>query len=124
MNLLLVHQNFSGRFRHLAPALAQEGHTVLAHGTHDRLSARWQGVRYARYPDKRTSSPAIHTWAVDLETKIYRGGLGAFAHSVSGRYLPADTWKAVFPGAVQPLIAEHDWQRVCLPAQRAWSLTY
>ncbi|MDP1649357.1 MAG: hypothetical protein Q8M01_14310 [Rubrivivax sp.] len=30
MNILFVHQNFPGQFRHLAPALAQAGHAVHA----------------------------------------------------------------------------------------------
>ena len=30
MNILFVHQNFPGQFKHLAPALAQQGHKVVA----------------------------------------------------------------------------------------------
>jgi hypothetical protein len=30
MNLLLIHQNFPGQFKHLAPALARNGHRVVA----------------------------------------------------------------------------------------------
>jgi hypothetical protein len=28
--VLLVHQNFPGQFRHLAPALTRQGHQVMA----------------------------------------------------------------------------------------------
>lgn len=34
MNILFVHQNFPGQFRHLAPALAARGHRVWAMGMH------------------------------------------------------------------------------------------
>jgi len=30
MNILFIHQNFPGQFKHLAPALAKLGHWVLA----------------------------------------------------------------------------------------------
>ena len=30
MNLLFIHQNFPGQFKHLAPALANAGHDVRA----------------------------------------------------------------------------------------------
>jgi hypothetical protein len=30
MKILLIHQNFPGQFKHLAPALVQRGHTVVA----------------------------------------------------------------------------------------------
>jgi hypothetical protein len=30
MNILLVHQNFPGQFKHLAPAMARQGHRVVA----------------------------------------------------------------------------------------------
>jgi len=30
MNILFVHQNFPGQFKHLAPAMASQGHRVVA----------------------------------------------------------------------------------------------
>ncbi len=30
MNILFIHQNFPGQFKFLAPALVQQGHTVVA----------------------------------------------------------------------------------------------
>ena len=30
MKILFIHQNFPGQFKFLAPALVQQGHTVLA----------------------------------------------------------------------------------------------
>jgi hypothetical protein len=42
---LFVHQNFPGQFRHLAPALAAEGHEVVALGMVD-APEQLKGVRY------------------------------------------------------------------------------
>jgi hypothetical protein len=35
MKFLFVHQNFPGQFRHVAPALAAQGHEVWAMGMHE-----------------------------------------------------------------------------------------
>jgi hypothetical protein len=39
MKLLFIHQNFPGQFKHLAPALAQQGHTVVDRGANARAFA-------------------------------------------------------------------------------------
>lgn len=44
MRVLLIHQNFPGQFRHLAPALAAAGHGVVAIGNRTDRSAT-PGVR-------------------------------------------------------------------------------
>lgn len=73
MRLLFVHQNFPGQFRHLAPALVQQGHqiTALAWGTGE--PEQWQGVSCHRYSASRGSTAAIHPWVADFETKVIRG---------------------------------------------------
>ena len=70
MNLLFVHQNFPGQFKHLAPALAKAGHRVEA------LAIDGAGLRdiaLHRYRPVRGSSANIHPWAADFETKVIRG---------------------------------------------------
>ena len=47
MRILFVHQNFPGQFLHLAPALAQRGHEVLA--LTDERNERPSAVRVVRY---------------------------------------------------------------------------
>lgn len=47
MKILFVHQNFPGQFLHLAPALAQRGHEVLA--LTDAKNNRPSSVRVVRY---------------------------------------------------------------------------
>ena len=70
MNVLFVHQNFPGQFKHLAPALAKAGHRVEAMGI-DGAGVR--DIAMHRYRPTRSSSANIHPWATDFETKIIRG---------------------------------------------------
>ncbi len=69
--VLLVHQNFPGQYLHLAPALVRAGVQVTAVGM--RELAPPAGVRYVRYRPQRSSSPGIHPWVGDFETKVIRG---------------------------------------------------
>jgi glycosyltransferase involved in cell wall biosynthesis len=73
MRILFVHQNFPGQFLHLAPALARDGHQVAALTLRETLPQVWQGVRIHRYRVPRGSTPGIHPWVGDFETKVIRG---------------------------------------------------
>jgi glycosyltransferase involved in cell wall biosynthesis len=72
MNLLLIHQNFPGQFKHLAPALVKNGHRVVAMPMKSQAPSHWQGVALHPYMPRRGSTPGIHPWAVDFETKTVR----------------------------------------------------
>src|SRR5690349_15984252 len=70
MNLLFVHQNFPGQFKHLAPALAAAGHRVVA------LAIDGPGlpdIEIHRYRPQRSTTRDIHPWAAEFETKVIRG---------------------------------------------------
>lgn len=71
MRLLFVHQNFPGQYRHLAPALAAQGHEVHALAINQQPGL--PGVRLHLYKVARGSSRNIHPWAVETETKVLRG---------------------------------------------------
>lgn len=71
MRILFVHQNFPGQFKHLAPALATQ-HEVVAFTMQNNMPAEWQGVRLISYQATRGSTPNIHPWIGDFETKIIR----------------------------------------------------
>ena len=73
MNILFVHQNFPGQFKHLAPALASAGHRVLAMTMREVRERFWNGVELVPYGASRSSTPGIHPWVVDWETKVIRG---------------------------------------------------
>jgi len=72
MKLLVLHQNFPGQFKHLAPALAAEGHEVVALTLQKVPATTWQGVRLMPYAVARGTSPTVHPWVADFETKVIR----------------------------------------------------
>ena len=80
MNILFVHQNFPGQFKHLAPALAKDTrHTVVALTMQAQAAPTWQGVQCVRYAAQRGNTPGIHPWLIDMESKTIRAeaALGA-----------------------------------------------
>lgn len=73
MNILFVHQNFPGQFKFLAPALVQQGHTVVAMTMQKSSGTPWQGVKLVHYATSRGTTPNVHPWVADFETKTIRG---------------------------------------------------
>jgi glycosyltransferase involved in cell wall biosynthesis len=73
VNILFIHQNFPGQFKHLAPALVKAGHSVSALTMQKLQQPEWQGVRLSAYAAARGSTPGIHPWVTDFETKVIRG---------------------------------------------------
>jgi glycosyltransferase involved in cell wall biosynthesis len=71
MRVLFIHQNFPGQFRHLAPALAAQGHEVRALVLSPRQISL-AGVNVHQYAVQRTNGRAVHPWAVDFESKTIR----------------------------------------------------
>ncbi|MEA5423972.1 glycosyltransferase [Synechococcus sp. CCY9202] len=70
MELLLIHQNYPGQFRYLAPALGRLGHNVSALGASPAKPA--QRASHLQYP---WSTPSLPADLVDpaLETSLLRG---------------------------------------------------
>jgi glycosyltransferase involved in cell wall biosynthesis len=73
MRILFIHQNFPGQFRHLAPELARCGHDVTALSMVKDAPREWRGVRMVSYRASRGSTPGIHPWVGDIESKTIRG---------------------------------------------------
>ena len=74
MNILFIHQNFPGQFKHLAPALAAiKGNDVRALTMRDLGVTDWQGVQVIRYGTDKKNTAGIHPWILDWETKVIRG---------------------------------------------------
>lgn len=72
MKILFIHQNFPGQFRHLVPALIAQGHQVAATVMSSTpVNAPPNLTVYTYYP-KRRSTPNIHPWLIDMETKTIR----------------------------------------------------
>jgi glycosyltransferase involved in cell wall biosynthesis len=72
MNILLIHQNFPGQFKHLGPALVARGDRVAALTLRAKERGRWQGVEVYPYKVAGRSAPQIHPWLADFETKLLR----------------------------------------------------
>ncbi len=74
MNILLVHQNFPGQYRHLAPYLARQGHRVVAVGERRRgREIRIPGVRYVAYDPPRGATSSTHHYLRATEANVRRG---------------------------------------------------
>lgn len=72
MNILFIHQNFPGQFKHLAPALAAQGHRCVALTLRVKEPTTWQGVRVLPYGVQRRQGQGIHPWVQDFDTKVIR----------------------------------------------------
>ncbi len=70
MNVLFVHQNFPGQFKHLAPALARQSHRVVA--LHINACPHMPGVQLVRYQPQGRAGQDTHRWVRDLEIKTLR----------------------------------------------------
>ena len=75
MKILFIHQNFPGQFKFLAPALVKQGHEVFAMTMTAKSPEmkEWQGVKMLPYKASRGSTPNVHPWVADFETKVIRG---------------------------------------------------
>ena len=72
MNILFIHQNFPGQFKHLAVALAARGHSVTALTLRVKEPATWRGVRVLPYTIQRKGGQQLHPWLVDMDSKVTR----------------------------------------------------
>ncbi|HCW93500.1 MAG TPA: glycosyl transferase [Flexistipes sinusarabici] len=73
-DILFIHQNFPGQFKHLAPALASDPvHNVVALNITGMKSSEWRNIKVIRYPVTKASSEDIHPWVLDFESKVIRG---------------------------------------------------
>jgi glycosyltransferase involved in cell wall biosynthesis len=73
MQILFIHQNFPGQFKHLAPALVSAGHRVVAMTMEQVRVPEWKGVTLVPYQAQRGTTANIHPWVGDLESKVIRG---------------------------------------------------
>ena len=90
MNIVCIHQNFPGQYRHLAPVLLERGDTVTAIG--GPTSRALPGIPLHRYdPLPAGGVPACHPWAADLQTKCLRAeAVAVLLDSLRGEGLQPD----------------------------------
>lgn len=106
MNILFVHQNFPGQYKHLAPALTKRGHRVVALGIGDR---KIPGIEYFHYRPKRGTSDNTHPWVTDFEAKVIRAEACANAcNELKRRSFKPDVI-CVHPGWGEALLLREVW---------------
>ncbi|MBR8826414.1 MAG: glycosyltransferase family 4 protein [Gomphosphaeria aponina SAG 52.96 = DSM 107014] len=71
MKILFLHPNFPAQFRHLAVALAREGHHVIF-GT-NRQEGQLPGVNKVMYGMSREARPETHHYVRTLENAVLQG---------------------------------------------------
>lgn len=70
LRFLFVHQNCPGQFKHLAPALASEGHDVVFISQKGKPTP--VGVKKVEYEPHRKVTPKIHPYLVGTEAAILK----------------------------------------------------
>lgn len=71
LKILFVHQNCPGQFKHLAPALARDGHDVVFIGQKDKPTP--PGVKRLEYEAHRKVTPKIHPYLAGTEAAVLNG---------------------------------------------------
>lgn len=72
MNILFIHQNFPGQYKHLSRALAAQGHRVIALTPRVKEKAVWGGVTILPYRINAATGKDVHNWLIDTDTKVKR----------------------------------------------------
>ena len=70
MRLLLVHQNFPGQFRDLAPALCDRGHELKAIGSSQRPSD--PRIEIMRYEHNLGERSGMHPHSLEIDEWVHR----------------------------------------------------
>ena len=83
MKILLVHQNFPGQFRELAPELLLRGHDVRSLSM--RAEGKIGGVLNHSYKPERSSTRDLHPWLVNTESALIRAEAAARAADLIAR---------------------------------------
>ena len=71
MNILFLHQNYPGQYKHLLPYCGGKGHTVLAMGNRNPKLFP-PGFPFQHYSYDRSTSSDIDLYARDFESKMIR----------------------------------------------------
>jgi glycosyltransferase involved in cell wall biosynthesis len=120
MNILFVHQNFPGQFKHLAPVLgADPAHRVVAFTMRDPV--KMPGVQVVQYRPGKGNTPGVHPWVSDIEAKVIRGAV-AFKAALKMRDEHGFTPDLIFAhhGWGEALFLKEVWPRARLLLYCEW----
>ncbi len=101
MNILFVHNNFPGQFRHLAQALARDPKMTVI-GVGSATSRPVPGVRLVKYSLNSVDVSATHPFARRFDVECYRAEqvLYSLTSLVSSGFVP----DVIVAGAVAELV--------------------
>ena len=128
MKCFVVHQNYPGQFKFLSPALATDGHQIIAtrlvnakgHDAGLGSTKSLGGVEVHRYATSRSSTLKAHPWALDFETKVIRGqALFDKAKELRSHGFNPDLIVA-HPGWGEALFLQHVWPKAKLAIFCEW----
>jgi len=75
MNILFVHQNFPGQFKHIAPILGADSRNRVVAFTMVKNPRPIPGVQTVSYQPGRGTHVHTHPWVQDFEAKVIRGNV-------------------------------------------------
>ena len=116
MHLLLIHQNFPGQFRDLAPLWLAAGHQVRAIGSEQQppRGEHWEGLIYHRYHFENRDEPSLKERAAGVALlcrQLLESGVRpdlVLAHSAWGEALQLRRiWGSAMPIVVYPELWGH-----------------
>lgn len=93
MNILFLHQNYPGQYKHLLPYCGGRGHRVLAMGNRNPKEFP-ESFPYQHYSYDRSTSQGIDPFALDFEAKMIR------ARSCAKRAVLMRDQKNVYPDVI------------------------
>ncbi len=109
MRILFIHQNFPGQYKHLAKALAAQGHECVSLTLRVKEPTTWHGVRLLPYSLPNNAHQKTHPWVLDFDTKITR----AHACFEAARKMKEDGFNPdlilAHPGWGEPLFLSDLW---------------
>lgn len=121
MNIVFVHQNFPGQFKHIVPAMVAKGtHRVVAFTMTDEPRAP-RGVMTVGYRPARGNARGVHPWVSDFESKVIRGEVAMkAARKVRDEHGFVPDLIFVHPGWGESLFLKEIWPRARLLLYSEW----
>ena len=69
MNILFIHQGFSGQYKHIIKELAKnDENNIVGLGITPLKDTLPDGVKYYQYNISRGNTPGIHEWLLDMDS--------------------------------------------------------
>ena len=115
MNILFIHQGFSGQYKYIIRELAKnKENRIVGLGANQIKETMPQGVEYYQYNIIRGNTTGIHEWLLDIDSKQIRAEACArAAHELKKRGFKPDIICA-HSGWGEALLIKHVWEDVPL----------